>query len=599
MRPPHGRTSAYLLDFMVILSIVTGLIFMTPTYSQQSVPVIRIGVVGSYDTFDPFSAKLRGSLAVIGMLYEPLVVIGGNGEVLPWLARYEIVSENVIRFTLAVNATWHNGDSVTSEDVLFTLSNLLRPSSAAEHPSNQLSGLVRDVRVIDERTVEVITSGTNYKVFEALSKLPVVHKRDYVRGSPLPIGSGPFSFVKLQGGNVELKAFEGYRSGPPSKYVIVKAYSSITELIEALRNGEIDIVNGFPFRPEHIPALSRGDIATISRAGDHLLSVFLNVAEPPTSSGSVRRALYELIDVPWLISRSGVVGEQVGFDLASSKHLWSIRPLRIEKVSNFTAASLALTEAGYNFSRGKWFDKEGRQLSLRMLVQSDDGSAVKVAESLKTLLEQSGVRVDTVLAPLSELFKYKDGEGGKYHIAVINVPYPDSIDEVYSTLLGSRGVHNWAGYRSERIDTIALALAKEVNVDSRMKLMQEAGGVISRDIPLIPLLVDVRIGAFRSDRLTDPIPWAPTSIQSLLNLKIVQRPVTMERVVSTVTTVIYITETQLRTVTVQVERPVEVAPEWIYVVAIALTSSMTAVMIAMVVVGAKTSRPQKPTTEYY
>ena len=75
------------------------------------------------DSLDPHAAASAGTREVLFNIYEGLVKTGPTGELIPAVAESYKVSEDglVYTFTLREGVKFHNGEPVTAEDVIYSL----------------------------------------------------------------------------------------------------------------------------------------------------------------------------------------------------------------------------------------------------------------------------------------------------------------------------------------------------------------------------------------------------------------------------------------------------------------------------------------------
>ena len=85
--------------------------------------MISEGIVGAPRFINPVLASSPADLDLVALIYSGLMRRGTDGNFVPDLAEKYEVSENglVYTFTLKDKAYFHNGESVTVDDVIFTI----------------------------------------------------------------------------------------------------------------------------------------------------------------------------------------------------------------------------------------------------------------------------------------------------------------------------------------------------------------------------------------------------------------------------------------------------------------------------------------------
>ena len=90
-------------------------------------------VVGN-DPYSPAPYVVGGiaGTAINGAQYNSLLRINTAGQVIPELAeRYEMVDDTTYVFTLHQGVTFHNGDTLNADDVVFSLNFFMGKQSGA------------------------------------------------------------------------------------------------------------------------------------------------------------------------------------------------------------------------------------------------------------------------------------------------------------------------------------------------------------------------------------------------------------------------------------------------------------------------------------
>ncbi|HUG35531.1 MAG TPA: ABC transporter substrate-binding protein, partial [Candidatus Limnocylindrales bacterium] len=200
--------------------------------------------------FDP--AETPGIITPFLMMYamhDALAKAMPGNPTAPSLAESWQVSADgrTYDFTLRKGVKFHNGDTLTSEDVKFSFERYKGASAKA----------------IKDRVAAVETPGP-YQVrfrlknpwpdfmtfYTAASGAGWIVPKKYVEKvgdeayKKAPVGAGPYKFVSFTPGvELVMEAFEGYwRKTPSVKRIVFKVISDESTRLAALKRGEIDIV---------------------------------------------------------------------------------------------------------------------------------------------------------------------------------------------------------------------------------------------------------------------------------------------------------------------------------------------------------------------
>src|SRR5262245_19248548 len=124
----------------------------TPAPSLALIPTYREGIVGHPESVTPVTARTRADRELVGLIFSGLVRLGPGTSLLPDLAESWTTDKTgkIWTFTLRDDATWHDGEPVTADDVVFTANALKAPEVAGPAAA---SWAEVTAEAVDERTV--------------------------------------------------------------------------------------------------------------------------------------------------------------------------------------------------------------------------------------------------------------------------------------------------------------------------------------------------------------------------------------------------------------------------------------------------------------
>jgi len=270
----------------LLLLFLTGNIIATSAAADEN--VLRLGLSSNeFKLMNALTPPWGDEANSFGITHVSLVTFKPNLDIAPRLATdWNISSDGKsIRFNLVKNATWHDGQPITAEDVAFSLDYWKKITHYAR--GVWLNFSLDHVDVIDENTVDVyfnqpVAAATLRCELESAFILPkhvwenIENPADY-NGSDALIGCGPFIFEKYDEDSqtVYLKANANYFAGRPSVDRIEWRYfNSLDSLLTALKNGEIDAQLDY-YRP--IPGVVAEDLI---KEDDVELSIVPDIAVP-------------------------------------------------------------------------------------------------------------------------------------------------------------------------------------------------------------------------------------------------------------------------------------------------------------------------------
>ena len=299
-------------------------------------------------TASPAAAIAR---IVYNNLLEGLVRVNMQGEVVRALAeRYSVSTDGTVyTFTLRQGVKFHNGRSLTAEDVKFTLERNLDPQTG--HPHRAYYEDIQDIKVVDDRTFHIALRKPNAMfVFNlARANSAIIAKEEVERLKSHPIGTGPFQFSAwVRGDRIVLSRFKDYYEPgvPYLDRVVFRFIQDPSAQMAALRAGDVDVI-GAAMNPESAVELKNDtQFQVIEGLTTTDVIVAMNNSKPPFSDLRVRQA------ITYAINRDEVIkGAVFGMAKPIGSHMDPLNPYYVDLSHVYEydpqKATQLLTEAGY------------------------------------------------------------------------------------------------------------------------------------------------------------------------------------------------------------------------------------------------------------
>lgn len=271
-----SRLERVILGFLVVIFCVSLLMTLRNIVAAQSVVVPKVageyreGVVGSPGRFNPLWAPLNAQdLTVTSLVYASLFEPDGRGGYQPVLAQDFSADDKFVTWTVKLRdgIKWHDSMPLTAGDVRFTLS-LIQDPRLSSPLFSSFSGV--SVEEIDVRTLKFTLDEGLAGFINALSYLRPLPRHIWETlpsaNLPLaeynikPVGSGPWRFkelVKTPSGKIEAVELERnpdfFFDGPYLRYLTLRFYDDWSSAKQALKEGLINGVAGFP--PQELEAV--------------------------------------------------------------------------------------------------------------------------------------------------------------------------------------------------------------------------------------------------------------------------------------------------------------------------------------------------------
>lgn len=338
---------------------------------------------------DPIMAQAFDAKRMVSQFYEGLLELGPDGRtVQPALAtKWKKVTPKRYEFTLRNGASFHNGDPVTAQDVVFSLKRIMDPKQNSPYRALYR---IRSVTAPDAHHVVVDLSGPQASLLRLLAQPwsgGIVDKKWVTSKTTDQLktqenGTGPYALTKYQeGALIKTAAFEKYWGGAAKiKAVTYRVMPDEATRVQALQSGAIQMTEVRLARNRDQLKKAGLNIGDTYNTGAYWLA--MNTTKGPLSDIRVRRAINLGVDRDQLIKigaqgageASGVVppgdplGSKVGKDMPYYKH----DPAEAKKL-------LAQT--------GK------KNITLTMAIRADSPEKLATAQLVAEQLGKIGVKV--------------------------------------------------------------------------------------------------------------------------------------------------------------------------------------------------------------
>lgn len=435
-----------------------------------------------WGTPNPFLNESRGpGTAKRNLVYGSLLE-KDEKEDIPWLAESWEFKDKDYTFTLFENATFQDGEPLTTEDVAFTI------DYYKEHPpiSNSLgageSFIIDSYEIVDERTITVTVKEANADTLTNLGSFVIIPKHIWEQvedpysynGEGYLVGSGAYKCTAYDGatGTYEFTAYEGWCNGKQGAEKI--QFVPVSDPILAFENKEIDITTmPVDLKDKYMDDSS---IEILEKTNDFGYKLLINYEKCPDFLDiELRKAIYSALDRQSVVDNvfrgAGTVGS-AGYVPEGSLYYNE----DVEKYEyNEAAAKEVLGEKGFSVT----------------LLTADSGTDVGVAEIIKNNLIAAGVEV-TVKA-YDSATRDTMINNGEYEFALVgnggwgnNPPtFMKTLFSDESKFTGKNPHYMGAiGHSSKEMTELAEAQAYETNFEKRVEIFKELEKIVSEEIPI-------------------------------------------------------------------------------------------------------------------
>lgn len=511
---PRDKALIAIATFLLVISLA---IFGFQYYQQITIPVpaqggqykegIAIDSAGWPAKINPLLAIARPTDELLAsLIYSSLFTYDYNGQLIGDLVEKYELEDDGRRYVLHLRpqVTWHDGQPLTAQDVVFTISLLqnqnYNPVSAKEWDQEKIKVKALDDQTVEIKLTEPYAPFLNKLTFGILPKhlwsnIPE-DKFSLVELNLKPIGSGPYAFDNLkqnkQGDIIsyQLVANQNYYQHKPFiEKIIFHFYPNQPAVLEAYNHQEIDgfgstdyqKVTDFENNPES---------QVVSLKVPQYFSVLFNQSTSlPLADKQVRQALS-------LATNRDEIIAQVFKGHADKIYSPLLRPF-INQDFNFdsklTAYDLSraaelLDKAGWKKKDGSpWRQKDNKDLKIQLTTVNTD-ALVQTAELLKNQWEKIGVQTEIIPVENQLELNQKYLTPRKFEALLSGIQYSGNDPNLFffwhSSGKKSPGF-NFTLYDNEEVDKLLEESKKAKSVEEKNKKYIEASEKILADAPAI------------------------------------------------------------------------------------------------------------------
>ncbi len=511
------------LRWQILVVAVTLVIVALLLLSQQPVSIITLpqaapggiyteALIGSMGRLNPMLDWNNSADRDINrLIYSGLMKFDGRGLPQPDLADSwgESSDGTTYNFSIRTNAKWHDGEPVTSDDVIFTIEMIKSSGSLFPQDIKDLWSQI-EVKKLNDQTLqftlpEPFAPFLDYTTFGVLPK----HLLENVPADQLastefnlkPIGSGPYEFERLitNGGQITGVVLtvnqEYYLPRAFVEQVVFRFYPDSATALDAYRSGEVlgisQISNDVLLEALAEPTLS------VHTSRLPLLSLVLlnnnNTSVPFLQNANVRRALL-LATNRNVITSKILQGQAIIADgpilTGSWAHYDEIEHLDYDP----DAAAALLKQEGYVIPAGGGDvrAKEGQFLTFT-LTHPDDTIHTQIAQAIQSNWAIVGVKVDLQAVPyesmVNDFLTPRNYQAALADLNTSRTPDPDPY--LFWHQSEATGGQNYSQWDNRTASEFLETARTTANYQDRARLYRNFQVIFTKDMPSLPLYYPV------------------------------------------------------------------------------------------------------------
>jgi len=497
----------------LLVSVATGV----------SAQTLTIGVRAGPESIDPHFTATGTHAEALKHVFDTLVWSGDDLSLEPRLAEsWRAVNDTTWEFKLRRGVKFHDGSDFTASDVKFSIERI--PAVSGPNPTTIYVRRVKEVKIVDPYTVQVITDGAAPTLPYDFIRLFIVSAKaakdfstketanEGFNSGKAAIGTGPYKFVSwTPKDQLVLDRFDGYWGGKePWQRVLRKEIPNDTARVAQLKAGQLDLIARAP--AADVPTLEKDAKLTVVKVDTvYVFNMELDMREKapqitakdgsalpqnPLRDPRVREAIDLAIDRPALaeVAMEGM-GKPVNQLVTPS--IFGYNKSLPERKLDIARAKKLLADAGY---------PNGFKATFSFTNDRLPGDR-QVGTSVAQMLAAIGLDVTANAQPAAVFFPARtrgdfsmpmSGWGtltGEAHYTLSSTVH--SNDPVRKF-----GPFNVLGYNSPQMDKLIQDAAIEMDVNKRRSYLEQANALVATDRPRLPLVSVGSAWAMQKSKVT-------------------------------------------------------------------------------------------------
>ena len=471
------------------------------------------------DRYNPLLATTSGEERVCELVFDGLVDINAQGELIPELAAFWEVSDDAKTYTfhLKEGIYFHDGTPLTTEDVAFTYLFLASPyyqgpfsdkvmdleGARAFNQRKSDADEIDGIQILDERTIQFVLDEPNVlKLYDfQFGILPKhIYQVDswgsFLALNDKPIGSGAFRLVNHTDQSIKLEANEEYYQKPANidGIEIVKLENYDANSVYYLAEGKLDIASINP-NPQNVQRLSSSSqMELISHDSNSYGYMGLNLRDPMFQDVKVRQAMMHGINRAFFVETFYKGYGEVCNAPAPYLTALTIDGLEVYPFDPKQAKAL-LQEAGWeDLDKDGILEKDGKEFRFTLSTYTDSNYSYNVAALLRSNLKDLGIVMDVEFLSFDELvdrvFFQRDFDAYTLHWVIGPEQQMLGTFDRQSDRVGG---YNSVGYQNEKAEKIFLEVLRTVREEEREMLVEQWIRIANQDLPYLFLSYNVEM----------------------------------------------------------------------------------------------------------
>lgn len=357
-------------------------------------------------SFNPLVATNHSNQLVCSLVYENLVEINDNFEVIPNVATEWSCSDDASVWTIKIDTTkqFHDGSNMSAKDVAYTLNNV--NAASADRFAGRFRYFASATYSGDDTVNVYLNLGSTQ--FIKLLNIPIIKSGSFKE--KFPTGSGPYTFqletvedepatetkaAKTHQYPVQLNAYEGYSGYAtlPVDTVYLKEYPDAEGIISAFEDSLVDAVINDPSSYTNLGYAATNEFHQYATTNMHYVA--FNQSSDVASNAGFRYAMQYAFNRAYLVELLN--GNAVSSAIPMYPTCADYPEDLAKKIGyDLEACKRILANAGIqDYDDDGWMEymNAGQKINLQFILCSDSSAKAGIAHRFESDMASIGLKV--------------------------------------------------------------------------------------------------------------------------------------------------------------------------------------------------------------
>lgn len=481
----------------------------------------------TFETLNPLVTENNSYYYFSKLIFDGLFQFDSDLNVVPQLAESYKLGEDGRNMDIKLHSDikWHDGEPLTTKDVLFTINaikfadsnNIYREmfqSSVGSYSPSDIRRIV-DVKVGDDHNFTLVFDRVFSNNLEVLT-FPIVASHvfgglsnaAYAKALEIkdysPVGTGPFKFEKYDKmKEISLSANEDFRSKRPYvDKVIGRVFESEEDIIQAFETREVTIATtvGVDW-DKYTQEDNTRSIDFVSSSYEFLGFNFAKNVFTQESGVAIRKAITYALDRQSIIEKV-YLGHGTQIDVPIHPDSWLLSDEANQYGYNLEKAKQQLQQAGLTDKNEEGtLIVDGNELVLKLLTNTLNPLRLKTANLIKDDLAKIGIKV--IISPETDEQREeaskeeiesqwekinRDIMNGNYDMVLSGLQLSAIPDLSFAFHSSQRRAMNFINYTNPEMDVLLEKSLANRSRDEKKEAYKELQALIVEDVPYSSLL---------------------------------------------------------------------------------------------------------------